>query len=97
MLVNRAECADCGAHVDYLSRDKELRCECGAKLAFVGKAGVVYSSGNDIRPEVHEYVEDLRTRAVTTDNPGTSTAYDHVADELENLLEEHGGMIIKDE
>lgn len=97
MMVSRAECADCDAHVDYLSRDKDLCCECGGEMEFVGKVGVVYGSGNDIRPEVQKHIEDWRERArgIREDEPddywqGVRNAYAELAQELEDLLSNVG-------
>lgn len=95
MMVSRAECTDCEAHIDYLSRDKDLRCECGADMEFVGKVGVVTSISNDIRPDAQELVTRWRERGedLMEDDPqtdfgrGVGKGFSDCSDELEELIE----------
>lgn len=65
MRVHRHECRSCRENVDLLRRSTEFEscpfCEDG-KLEWQATVGVVYSSGNDIRPGVRELVEEWNDR-----------------------------------
>lgn len=92
MMVHRHACGECGTQVDFLTRDGDLYCECGAELEFSGTVGVVYSSANDIRPQVVELVEEWREHQEDCNLPRSGlTNEGHIfkecADELEELIE----------
>lgn len=95
MMVNRAECTECGAQVDYLARDGPLACgDCGAEMEFAGKVGCVGSVSESETPNeaLRELIDDWRKKQSELDLPRSGlTDEGHMvkkcADELEQLTE----------
>lgn len=88
MMVNRAECENCGESVDYIVKDMPLSCgHCGDDLEFVGKVGCVTGVASVPYDDIRELVEAFRQRGDDmVGEDGDQHAYYECADRLGGLI-----------